>query len=100
MASKNTDLKKIFDNICAVPGSSGAVMLREDGEVARISGDFYDNDEVYALSNLVKDAAELVRIAQPEAKSLTRVTLTRNAGVTIVATLHHGHVFGIKQNER
>ncbi|KAJ2225318.1 hypothetical protein H4R99_007541 [Coemansia sp. RSA 1722] len=94
------DLKKTFDTICTVPGSIGAVMIREDGEIARTSGDMNDPDEAYALSSLMKDAAQLVTIALPTAKTLTRVAITRQSGTSIVATLHHNHVFAVKQTER
>ncbi|KAJ1722879.1 hypothetical protein LPJ53_002749 [Coemansia erecta] len=93
-------LKKTFDAICTVPGSVGAVMIREDGEILRASGDMNDPDEAFALSNLMKDAAQLVKIALPEAKSITRLTVSRQSGVTVVATLHHNHVFGVKQVDR
>ncbi|KAJ1901157.1 hypothetical protein LPJ66_000976 [Kickxella alabastrina] len=100
MTSRSSDLKKIFDSICSVPGSIGAVMIRDDGEIVRASGDLNDPDEAYALSNVMKDAAQLVTIAAPDAKSLTRVTITRQIGVSVVATLHVGHVFGIKQTDK
>ncbi|KAJ2852556.1 hypothetical protein IWW36_000185 [Coemansia brasiliensis] len=72
MSTTNMDLKKTFDSICAVSGSVGAVMVREDGTIARASGDLRDEDEAYALSNLMKDAAELMSIVQPDSPALTR----------------------------
>ncbi|KAJ2118947.1 hypothetical protein IW147_006225 [Coemansia sp. RSA 720] len=94
------DLKKTFDGICAIPGSIGAVMIREDGTIARASGDLCDNNEAYALSNLMKDAAELLTIIRPESSSLTRVTISRQSDIAVVATLHQAHVYGVKLAKR
>ncbi|KAJ2814463.1 hypothetical protein IWW50_007121, partial [Coemansia erecta] len=94
------DLKKTFDSICAVPGSIGAVMIRDDGTIARASGDLCDSSEAYALSNLMKDAAELLSIIRPESPTLTRVTISRQSDTAVVATPHQGHVYGIKLAKR
>ncbi|KAJ2310856.1 hypothetical protein IWW51_004258, partial [Coemansia sp. RSA 2702] len=94
------DLKKTFDSICAVPGSVGAVMIREDGSIARASGDLCDSGEAYALSNLMKDAAQLMSIIQPESTALTRVTISRQGDTDVVATPHQGHIFGVKLSRR
>ncbi|KAJ1758325.1 hypothetical protein LPJ58_002857 [Coemansia sp. RSA 1591] len=94
------DLKKTFDSICAIPGSIGAVMIREDGTIARASGDLCDSNEAYALSNLMKDAAELLTVIQPDSSSLTRVTISRQSDIAVVATLHQGHVYGVKLAKR
>ncbi|KAJ1743037.1 hypothetical protein LPJ78_003496 [Coemansia sp. RSA 989] len=94
------DLKKTFDSICAVSGSVGAVMVREDGTIARASGDLRDEDEAYALSNLMKDAAELMSIVQPDSPAITRVTISRQSDVAVVATPHQGHIFGVKLSQR
>ncbi|KAJ1666985.1 hypothetical protein EV178_001705 [Coemansia sp. RSA 1646] len=90
------DLKRTFDNICAVPGSQGAVMIRDDGEIARASGELRDIDDAYALSNLMKDAAQLISIVRPDIKTLTRATLLNQDGTSIVLTPHQNHVFGVK----
>ncbi|KAJ1797402.1 hypothetical protein LPJ59_003166 [Coemansia sp. RSA 2399] len=90
------DLKRTFDNICAVPGSQGAVMIRDDGEIARASGELRDIDDAYALSNLMKDAAQLISIVRPDVKTITRATLLNQDGTSIVLTPHQGHVFGVK----
>ncbi|KAJ2295689.1 hypothetical protein IW139_003727, partial [Coemansia sp. RSA 353] len=88
MSTTNMDLKKTFDSICAIPGSIGAVMIREDGTIARASGDLCDSNEAYALSNLMKDAAELLTVIRPDSSSLTRVTISRQSDIAVVATLH------------
>ncbi|KAJ1733731.1 hypothetical protein LPJ61_001422 [Coemansia biformis] len=90
------ELKKIFDSMCAVPGSVGAVMIREDGSIARASGKLSKSSEAVALSHLVKDAAQLMAMLQPEAGPLTRVTISRQNDVAIAATTLQGYVFGVK----
>ncbi|KAJ1966070.1 hypothetical protein GGI12_000335 [Dipsacomyces acuminosporus] len=96
------DLTKTFNSICTVPRSVGAVILREeDGAVVKTSGTLGDDiDEAVALSNLMKDAAKLASIVRPETQSLTRVTISRNGGESVVATPHLGHIVGVKLANR
>ncbi|KAJ1931305.1 hypothetical protein EC988_009831, partial [Linderina pennispora] len=90
-------LKTTFDSICAINGSTGAVMIRADnGEIIRQSGLQYNSDETFVLSGLMKDAARLVSIVDPNIKSLTRVTISRLNGSSVVATTHQDHVFAVK----
>ncbi|KAJ2250003.1 hypothetical protein GGI13_004112 [Coemansia sp. RSA 455] len=94
------DLKKTFDNICALPDSIGAIMATDAGDIVRASGDLREIHEGRHLAHLMKDVAQLVRIVQPEAKTITRVTVSRQSGVSIVATPHQSHVFGVKLAHR
>ncbi|KAJ1992278.1 hypothetical protein GGI25_005197 [Coemansia spiralis] len=98
--SISADLKRTFDNICAVPGSVGAIMIRDDGEIARASGELCEVDDAYALSNLMKDAAQLLAIVRPGVKTLTKATLLRQDGVSVVVTPHQGHVLAVKLTGR
>ncbi|KAJ2157055.1 hypothetical protein GGF46_004769 [Coemansia sp. RSA 552] len=100
MSGSSMDLKKAFDSICAVSGSVGAVMIREDGSIARASGDLCESSEAYALASMMKDAAQLVSMVEPEVKSLTRMTVSRQSDLRVVATPHQGHVFGVKLAKR
>ncbi|KAJ2709697.1 hypothetical protein H4R19_004121 [Coemansia spiralis] len=90
------ELKKTFDSMCAVPGSVGAVMIREDGSIARASGKLSKSSDVVALSHLVKDAAQLMAMVRPDAGPLTRVTISRPNEGSVAATIHQGYVFGVK----
>ncbi|KAJ1822092.1 hypothetical protein LPJ60_002214 [Coemansia sp. RSA 2675] len=94
------DLKKTFDNICALPDSIGAIMVTDAGDIVRASGDLREAHEGRHLAYLMKDVAQLVSIVMPEAKTITRVTISRQSGVSIVATPHMSHVFGVKLAQR
>ncbi|KAJ2774292.1 hypothetical protein IWQ57_000891 [Coemansia nantahalensis] len=86
--------------MCAVPGSVGAVMIREDGTVARASGRLAKSCDPVALSHLVKDAGQLMAMIRPDAGPLTRVTVSRENEGTIAATAHQGYVFAVKLDGR
>ncbi|KAJ2783311.1 hypothetical protein H4R18_001757 [Coemansia javaensis] len=94
------DLKKVFDSVCAVPGSVGAVMVREDGSIFRSSGRLCQKDEAHALSLLAKDAAQLMAMVQPAAGPLSRVTISRPGEGTVVATVYQDHVTAVKLAKR
>ncbi|KAJ2747962.1 hypothetical protein GGI20_000049 [Coemansia sp. BCRC 34301] len=94
------DLKKTFDNICVLPDSIGAIMVTDAGDIVRASGSLREVHEGRALAHLTRDVAQLVSIVQPETKTITRVTVSRQSGVSIVATPHQGHVFGVKLAHR
>ncbi|KAJ2079382.1 hypothetical protein H4R24_003826 [Coemansia sp. RSA 988] len=71
-------------------------MVHEDGTVVRASGDLHEGGEGFALSWLMKDAAELVGMTRPEATALTRVTISRQSDATVIATPYQKHVFCVK----
>ncbi|KAJ2330457.1 hypothetical protein GGH95_006642, partial [Coemansia sp. RSA 1836] len=94
------DLKKTFDNICALPDSVGAIMVTDAGDIVRASGNLREIHEGRSLAHLMRDVAQLVSILEPETKTITRVTVSRQSGVSVVATPHQGHVFGVKLARR
>ncbi|KAJ2001305.1 hypothetical protein GGI04_003520 [Coemansia thaxteri] len=94
------DLKKTFDNICSMHGSIGAIMVRENGDVVRGSGSLREDQEGQMLAIIMRDAARLVSLVDPKTTTITRVTISRQSGVSIVATPHQGHIFGVKLGNR